>query len=530
MTSYKWDNNSPVTELEITLPKKGAASAVIHFSDVTGEGKRAQLASLPQSLRTQGFAVIADTLDNKPVLRVTNIKSPDALLDTLDRHDYLQGKKHKISSENKKGGILGWWKRNTGKAAGGLYMGGDISMAAGGLHRAMAGGKKPEWKDLKQFMVGLSWGIAGLGLNLYGSEPGARKQERLLQETSKFFWQEAIDVPETNVLHGKKVRAPRNVLKKFEDMMYKYPTQFLNTIYAAGALLLINYGLSKDKHLQKRNWGKAFAGIFVFLGTMVGLLMPEKKRDPTKETGLLSKTLGAIRERPLLLSSALFYANNASMGVGAYNERKHVRLKIAELDKIIAKGEGNNRVAGFSKKDDMTYNKQRDELGRSLLFPIYDYVTAGTYFFGNASLAKTSKTGGHGGGAGGGIDVANTVYAAAAEVLLGLPQDRREEIIPRLAEYLRKSRGLSTFAEDIEAALRQKVETLASHPLLASNAQSSMPPAPLTEEKSPVATTTPEQKKREEQKEQQKTVSSTSYRDRVTTLPDAAIAGLAPAM
>lgn len=489
MATYRWENSPLVHQVDVATPKKGMASAVLHLNPAATESGSAQ--DMVSQLRNHGLTVIPDTLNDAPILRVPNLPSEKQLLEQLQNQGAATGNASTEQAAQKLT-LKEKWKRNTAKIAGYTYLGGDLSMAAGGIARATEGFKsapdgwegkngKQGWKDILkgQFSTGWLWLVGGLGLGRYASEPAARKQDRLLRDTSEFFWLESVDVPEHSVLHKQEVKAPRTGLKKAEDFMYRYPTEFLNFFFAVGSGFLAKAGWQKDDNTGQRNWGKFASGVLVFLGAVNGMLFKPKKTDPDgKAAGLWQK----IRSNPLIVTSAAYYANNATGLWGAAMEKKQQNKLLEDIaPKVKSSPDQKTHIWHGAEKNRPSYAEQQQSILSGRQFPMLDLGGYSFYGVANAALMMTSKDGGHGSSASGGSepDVANTVYAAAAEVLASLPEQKREELLPKLAEHLRKARGIGSFSEDIEAAIRQKVESLKNHPIIATPARTTTGDVPV---------------------------------------------------
>ncbi len=286
------------------------------------------------------------------------------------------------------------------RAAGVAYLVGDAALFASGM-------KAGRYKEATS---GLLWGIGGLVCAKYGN-PDADKQFELLSgRLGDYLKKQHIEIPQnpdTEILNRK-----GGVIEHAETFLYAYPSQILNTVYAIGASQLVLSGMQ-----HRKGWDTA-SGALILGGALAGLLIPEKKPDSEHPAhNMMDRCVEWVEEKPLRLSGALYALNNVTLTMSAIKEM------------------------------------QTNPAQKSYLFK---FLTAGTYLFGNAMLAISSKE--HAEGCKENNVALEKIADTSARVIAAQAPEVQAALVEHIAAYLSAQPEVCRKAEDISALLYSKLE------------------------------------------------------------------------
>ncbi len=206
------------------------------------------------------------------------------------------------------------------KIAGAGYTLGDIS----GVMASLARGN-----SLHSLGGYTLWLTGGITAAIFGNPSQARQVETTARKLQDFLQSRGVTIPEDARTQDSLLKKP-NFLNACSDFLSEHPSEFLNTLWAVGAGLLIRgsvkaMGTGKElfPSLPKNLSGTelaAFAartnsdfwiGTLVGTGAISGILI---KEDPAarqqQHTNILDATVAYIKEKPLRLSSMLFATTN----------------------------------------------------------------------------------------------------------------------------------------------------------------------------------------------------------------------------
>lgn len=291
------------------------------------------------------------------------------------------------------------------KGAGYAYLIGDAALFASGWF----GGRK------KEAATGLIWMAGGLVPALYGKQSAERQFQELSVKLSDHLRAEGVTIPQGSALNPASLARHGGVIHSIETFLYKYPSQVLNGVYAAGAGQLLLSGIQ-----HKKRWDAA-SGALVAAGALAGLLIPETKQDPAHPPQtMLEKVKSWVMEKPLRASGYFYMANNATLAMSALNE---YRANPAQKSYY------------------------------------WKFLTVASYVVGNGLLAMSSTD--HTQSAGNTGPAMAKLEIAAAQVIAAQPRALQRELLQRTAGYLAAQDGVKLSADRIARDIDARVRELA---------------------------------------------------------------------
>lgn len=289
------------------------------------------------------------------------------------------------------------------KASGYSYMIGDAALAAAGF---LSGRHK-------EAASGLLYGAGGLVLATCGNPSTEKRLQMLYQDMGKYLQQQGVSIP-AGTHAAEALSQPGGVVGHIEKFLYSYPSQILNTLFAAGGVQMLRSGLQHQK-----GWDTA-SGALVAAGGLVGLLVNERKPDPQEHArkGLIGKAMDWVQEKPLRLSGYLYMGNNATLLMSAMKERKADPGQHSYLLKLltVASYVVANSLFAMSSKDNISCKEKLDP--RAL----------------------------------------DELEHVAAEVIAAQPRPMREQLINQMAAYLSAQSHTSIPVEELARAMHERVE------------------------------------------------------------------------
>lgn len=297
-------------------------------------------------------------------------------------------------------------KNNPLSTAGAAYLVGDAAMFAAGISKGAS---------LKnEAFAGGIWALGGLAAARYGNPTVEKQLELLGNKLGSYLRTQNITVPDhpnTKILAQK-----GGIIDGIERFLYAHPSEMLNAAYAIGATGLVRSGL------RENNKVRLASGLLVAAGALTGLLIPEQKPDPEHPPqGLIGKAMSWVQEKPLRLSSAFYWANNAFLLKDAHGEWK-----------------SGNQISGVCK-----------------------FATAGSYIFANTMLAMSSK--GQADNQKEGGAAMQQLADSAALVVAAQPKDMQEALVSQIAGYLSAQPETQMSARDIDTLLHDKLRSVSKN-------------------------------------------------------------------
>lgn len=343
------------------------------------------------------------------------------------------------------------WRDKTLKAAGWGYIVGDLALAGSGLLKGREG------KEL--FRTGAIWGVGGLGAAFYGN-PDTEKQLEILAHKLESYLKKhgAIVTDETRnrseLLHGRD-----GLGAKLDRFLHEHPTEILNAAYAVGASLLFHKGL--------KNWmGGAVGsklsearkdtgmGAFVLAGALAGLLIKEdpQAREKVDPNSLTSKVVAYIKEKPMRLSSAMYWAGNGFTAHNAWldfdNRSKHASLlgiKPYHLSALtLASYLTSNGLLSLSARDQIEEKKFKPEHVAQLEQVAAEIIAAQPPQLQAALLTNVSE------------------YLAKEKMVARSSEELSKDLIARVSESSKRHLAQATETKWAEKAAKEKAATAAA--------------------------------------------------------------------
>lgn len=235
---------------------------------------------------------------------------------------------------------LSWFDQNRRKLVGIGYLIGDAAIAANGILGMRAERKAGDLEAVKEYKkelaTGLLWGAGGAAMGLYGNRPLEKQMEALEQRLASHFADQGITLSEELLLKAKKEN-DKGFFAKFEDFLYKYPTEVLNAIYTVGAGLLISQGLNQEiaplkkllatennrsvklgdiKHISTLGMG-----VTIMAGALSGLLIKHKSKEQIAEEGI-GAFRGAFHQNASRINGGFYLANNGFTINGIFKNKR----------------------------------------------------------------------------------------------------------------------------------------------------------------------------------------------------------------
>lgn len=414
--TYSWGGNSSIPQIDV----RGDGVAYIHASSHATD-----LPQLRKQFEDKNWATSSDIRNNDDnVLRVSGFTNIKEITDLLEAAKAVEGSpqitvnidNHKNEATKRKSS-LERLKNESLRAAGGLFVVGDLSYLAAGLAR-------------KDGMRGTGlFSLAGdLLLMNFGRHDDKREFTSLIKKLKKQYDEAGIDIPKDSALN---IEISANS-GSFIDKTYNFIQENVNPIKLICGIIAgsftIRAGLTGNNNFKKA------AGTCIVSGYLPALLIKEKKLDPEKyeKAGTLEKGWMKIQERPLRIAGYLSLANNGFFVASAYNDWKKGTQSINLKGTI-------GDTAGVSAM-----------IAGNILYSISKKTTGGDI-----------KSGA----------IIDDVYGLAAQILDRMPEGKRELAIKQTAEYLGSRVEIRDDKKTIETRMRNEIKALRSNPWFATEGQ-----------------------------------------------------------
>lgn len=406
---YRWSGNSKIIKVDVRSDKEERI-AYIQAAENT-----ANLHTLRELFRKQGWASSSDKRNGEPVLRLTGFKNENDLIELLQNSGYVENQASIEKSDKRKKahkGAASSLKANSLRTSGLFYMLGNILFIMSGIKR----------HDKSQIGTGTFFAIGDSALMAFGGKDDRRQFNSLLKKLKKHLDDHGIEIPEGAAINAELMAKPHGFLETTYDFIHEH----INTIKIMAEVLGGAFYFNAGKN--QNNTRKQAAGAIIVTGWAATLLVKEKKIDPEeyKKAGTLGKLKMQIQDKPLRIAGWAGLTHNALSTVGAFEERK----------KELAKPDGN-------------HNYRWDMGGIAAM------VTA------NSLYSISNKV------TGGKIDnvgLVDDVYGLAAQILHTLPEKEREAAIVETANFLGQRTEIKDTREKIIRKLNDAVNNLSSNP------------------------------------------------------------------
>lgn len=264
------------------------------------------------------------------------------------------------------------------------------------------------------------WAGGGAAMALFGNRSAEKEIKALSNKLAAFLKDEGVNV-EGEALARALEEKDKNVFDKVLDFAYRYPSEIMHTCFAVGSgLMIIGAVGGKDK---KTDWMTVGQGLTVLIGALIGIFVPEKTPKQIAKMGPAKNGFDQagrfMKKYANRLTSGFYLGNNAFSAVRAYNDYKNYTKKNWKAEP---------RKAQQSAAFHNAWGIRASALA--------------VYLFGAATLAKTSKNSGVS-TEGDEVDIRDSIYQEAADILISLPENQRQDHVLKAAEYLSTRRELS---------------------------------------------------------------------------------------
>lgn len=410
MSIYAFSPLSPVRDIRFRYAVDRPPIALIS----AGVSSQAQLAPIRRMLEAEDFSCVPVAVDGKPVLQVEGFKDEGQLSGLLTGHHFVQGAP-RITPEPGDRPTRSWdeWLKDKSlETCGWSYIVGDVALLASGL---MSGRNK-------EALSGALYTAGGLVLAGYGNVKTEHHLRRVAERTAQQLKQQAGGLPEECGLFTILKEKRHGVLPHIDDLLTRYPSQTTLSIYAMGALAMLQSGLKHNK-----SWD-VFYGATVGAAGIGSIIIPEKRKDEKHDekppTDLFGRLWSWIEEKPLRMAGYAYIVGGLALGMSAYREY----LENPRQKSYIAK-----------------------------------FITTGTYLFGDVLIALSNKDHTN---AGGTFDAEEQrrITALAAEGIASYPKEMRAGLVHQMAGFLSTQPEMQGKAADIAAAIGEQVAHMEKNP------------------------------------------------------------------
>lgn len=213
------------------------------------------------------------------------------------------------------------WRDKTLKAAGYSYLLGDAAMFASGMVKMLQATLGQEKKAAKyESLTGALWGLGGLAAARYGNPDTEKQLEILAHRLEAHMNKQGAKLPDAERANVELLAGKNGFIAKAERFLYQHPSEILNAVYLIGSGTMIGSGIFSKKGGATE---KIAMGGLVAAGALAGLLIKEDPDARTKAdpNSLMSRTAAFIQEKPLRLTSTLYWGNNIFAALKARKEQ-----------------------------------------------------------------------------------------------------------------------------------------------------------------------------------------------------------------
>lgn len=478
-TTYRWNHGSTISRIEIEKMPTGKTQARLFAAKGTLE---ASLAALPRELHKYGFEKpYPEVIEGENCLIIPEAGDASKLFSVLAQKGLIQGDAQVTTNLN------GKKKIDTLKYSGLVGLVGHAALMARGALRG-------DWNQVRQGPAGA---LVPTILSAYGNGQDTIDFDHMLKEMHGYFLKEGGELPPLESMEAK-----RSLSKTLNHFLSTHSLEVAGSIGLYGAYQGIQSGM-KD-----RNWFRTGAGVVSGIGTAAMFLVPETKQEDERSAGAklkqeLSK-LGKACLNPVQLPGALidFVKAGPIMFMGVLNLADNA-LYAADIWKQIstyrkhqanpAKYEAEARAAReklmvlnatpYSAVDSKILREIRTlegnasilekELEMSVTSPMKGKMAIGmsvltllswTAASGFAALSTKNATPEQ-------QDFAlEKLYAAIAKMVVVIPDDQRQDLLHKMANYLSTQPELkhaTMTSEKIIAQIAKRIGAMEHSPWVA---------------------------------------------------------------
>lgn len=514
--SYAWTPPSAIARMECEPLPGGGYKARL----VAREGAQANFAALPGMLRAQGFSsAYADVWQERNVLTVPNVKSPEALASALATAAFVSGAaQHETTPVKRQKQAF-----DTLKWSGRVGVLGQLMLTVNGWLQ----------KDRHKMHSGLASALHLLIVARYGNGKDRLDFDGMLKGMGEYFDEQDIKLPPPELQERKST-----ALGSLDRLIGKHPLEIGHAIGITGAVKLVQSGVKDLRESGgKQGFYSTAAGLSTLSGDLAIMFVPERRKSKAERAqkkdeslkgwiaglprtwGRLLRSPGKIpgalwefvQDAPLRFMGLVNLAESALMLGSAVTEpgkinkweKEHpaaITAIEAEAETLRTKKMATSKLNSPTERRWDWLKEQHERLTSQLeiandpfrrrWIPITMLAAAIGLIVSNALAAVSSKN--RSAEAARGDSAYERLYALSARMVAQTPEEKREDVLKRMANYLSaqmETRDGEITSDKLESEIRNRLPLLLKSPWLAAQA----PAAELTQAE-PEAAPAPEKK------------------------------------
>lgn len=417
VTSYHWnDPHSVIQRIDVREQSNGFAVAYL-YANPDPALKETRL-NIRAAIRYKGWGTLSDHRDEKFALRVSGLRSGDALISMLQSDGFVspptQRTTQQLAAEPAPSSLWGKLRANSLQWSGIIATIGNSMSFMSGIHRG---------KDWGQIGQGLAFGVADLPLMIAGSRDDARQLSDFLRQLKKHYDKEGIEIPRTASIYVETSDAGKTFGERAMDYLHRYANQIKCSMEVVAAGFTIHAGKTQNSSFKK------FAPFIWGPGFLASLLIPERQIDEDKyaQAGPLGRFWMKIQSNPLSVGGILGYSNTVASYGSAIKER----------NASLAPGGDGRRLYRW------------------------DFAIPTVMIGANGLYAMSKKT------VGGDIKSEGLIadaYTVASQIINKQPEDLREKAIESTARFFAERTEIKESYRDALARLHKEVEIQRQNP------------------------------------------------------------------
>jgi hypothetical protein len=442
ITSYHWsDAQSVIQRIDVREQSNGFAVAYL-YANPDPALKETRL-NIRAAIRHKGWGTLSDHRDDQFALRVSGLRSGDALISMLQNEGFvsLPTQQTTQAAQPAQAPTTLWQKirSNSLKYSGMLATVGNIVGISRGVHNRQVaaqlnGSQAKQWGEIGK---GLAFAASDLPLAIAGGNDDARQLTDFLTRLRHHYEKEGIEIPRTASIYVETSNQQKTFGELTMDYMHRYANQIKCSFEVVAALMSIKGGREQDL------WPKRVAPFFWGTGFAASGLIQEKQIDPEKyeKAGTLERLWMKIQSNPLVLGGTLGWTNNAA---------DYYSAKIG-------------------------YKRWNDAGRKGTPLWMWDVATPTTMVGANGLYAISKKT------VGGDIKSDGQIgdaYTVASQIINKQPEALREKAIESTARFFADRTEIKETYREALARLHKEVEVQRQNPWFEPQGLANYTPAP----------------------------------------------------
>lgn len=441
-TRYTFDNASAIQQVDFRKLESGAMEATLHAPDNTAAG---DLANVPLSLAKKGYKSLSHSNGGETVLVVSGFKDEIDLMNSLRDGGFLRGEAQRdVVGEKTPKSFTKKLRNSTVKLQGmtGL-VGHAANFTAGAINR-----------DPQRMATALFYSGATSTSAIWGAgKPGA-EFEKTINGMRDYLKEQGIEIPKDEKTMAEEAAKKGGIVHKLHEFMQQHPIEVGNTLGLMGNLTLMSAGIMKGrKNGEGVDVAQTVNGLASAIGALVTILVKEKPGAMAEAHGTLGKMKAFVQEKPMRTSGLLNYTGNFAALKEATNSKKNFAAKLTDLEGKMAATPGD---AGLQQEYEKTQRASRSS--PFMMATALAYLGATT--LGTASSKQVVPD--HSAD-----ETLSQLTAKSAEMLSGVPSEKRDEAIGAMVTFLAKEGKINASGEQLSGIIQDiktKVDEQANSP------------------------------------------------------------------